>query len=221
MPKHNGGWRRIHDLSWPPGRSINNTIPNTASAIQYTSIDNIFDLIRSLERSCYIIKCNIKDVFCNIPIAPIDWPLLAFSWGDKTYIECCLPFGLTTAPFIFNLFAEGLNWLLSAYLPLASIVHYLDNFIAIIAISIGSFQEVLTTFNNTYIYLTDSLGIPQNDSKDAAGTLIVMLRVEINTILLQARIPHDKLAYAAFKAALLLQPVCISYKALQCIIGFL
>ena len=221
VPKHNGGWRRIHDLSWPPGRSVNNTIPSTASAIQYTSIDNIFDLICSSGRSCYIIKCNIKDAFRNIPIAPIDRPLLAFSWGDKTYIECCLPFGLTTAPFIFNLFAEGLNWLLSAYLPLASIVHYLDDFIAIIAISAGSFQEVLTTFNNTYIYLTDSLGIPRNDSKDAAGTLIVVLGVEIDTTLLQARIPHDKLVRAASEAALLLQPVRVSYKALQCVIGFL
>ena len=104
---------------------------------------------------------------------------------------------------------------------MASIVHYLDNFIAIITISAGSFQEVLTTFNNTYIHLTDALGIPRNDSKDAAGTLIVVLGVKIDTTLLQARIPHDKLACTASEAALLLQPVRVSYKALQCIIGFL
>ena len=188
VPKHNGGWRHIHNLSWPPGYSVNDTIPDTASAIRYTSIDNVFDLIRTLERSCYIIKRDIKDAFRNIPIAPVDQPLLAFSWEDNIYIEYCLPFSLTTAPFIFNLFAEGLNWLLSAYLPLALIIHYLDDFIAIFPASAGSFQHVLTAFNNVYIPLTDALGIPRNDSKDAAGTLITVLRVKIDTILLQAHI---------------------------------
>ena len=221
VPKHDGGWRRIHDLSWPPGRSVNDSIPDAASAIHYTSIDDIFDLIRTSGQGCYIIKRDIKDAFRNIPIAPADRPLVAFSWEDKTYVECCLPFGLTTAPFIFNLFAEGLNWLLSAYLPLASIVHYLDDFIAIIPISAGRFHEALAAFNNVYTPLTDALGIPRNDSKDAAGTLVVVLGVEIDTTLLQARIPHDKLARAASEAASLLQSVRVSYKALQRVIGFL
>ena len=174
----------------------------------------MFDLICTLGRSCYIIKWDIKDAFCNIPIAPVDRPLLAFSWEDNIYIKCCLPFGLTTAPFIFNLFAEGLNWLLSAYLPLALIVYYLNDFIAIFPASAGSFQYILTAFNNIYILLTDALGIPRNNSKDAAGTLITVLRVEINTILLQAYIPQDKLVCTASKAILLLQSACVSYKAL-------
>ena len=181
----------------------------------------MFDLIRTSGRSCYIIKRDIKDAFRNIPIAPVDRPLLAFSWEDNIYIECCLPFGLTTAPFIFNLFAEGLNWLLSAYLPLALIVHYLDDFIAIFPASAGSLQHVLTAFNDVYIPLTDALGTPRNGSKDAAGTLITVLGVEIDITLLQARIPQDKLVPAASKDTLLLQSACVSYKALQCVIGFL
>jgi hypothetical protein len=63
-------------------------------------------------------------------------------------MECFLPFGLTTAPFIFNLFAEGLNWLLAAYLPLASIVHYLDDFIAIFPSSAGGVHKALAAFNS-------------------------------------------------------------------------
>lgn len=27
VPKHDGGWRRIHDLSFPPGNSVNDSIP--------------------------------------------------------------------------------------------------------------------------------------------------------------------------------------------------
>jgi hypothetical protein len=136
-------------------------------------------------------------------------------------MECCLPFGLTTAPFIFNLFAEGLNWLLTAYLPLASIVHYLDDFIAIFPSSVGGVSQAIAGFNTVYIPLTDALGIPRNDSKDAAGTVVSVLGVEIDTTLLQARMPRDKLARASSEAALLLQLDRVSHKALQRVIGFL
>ena len=200
VPKHDGGWRRIHDLSYPPGRSVNESIPDSASAIQYTSMDNILDLIRTSGQGCYIIKRDIKDAFRNIPVAPADRPLLAFSWDSKTYMECCLPFGLTTAPFIFNLFAEGLNWLLTAYLPVASIVHYLDDFISIFPSSVGGVSKALTAFNTVYVPLTDTLGIPRNDLKDAAGTVVSVLGVEIDTTLLQARMPCDKASSRIFRS---------------------
>jgi hypothetical protein len=136
-------------------------------------------------------------------------------------MECCLPFGLATAPIIFNLFAEGLNWLLTAYLPLAAVVHYLDDFIAIFPSSVGGLSKALTAFNTVYIALTDALGIPRNDSKDAAGTLVIVLGVEIDTTLLQARMPRDKLARASSEAASLLQLDRVSHKALQRVVGFL
>ena len=154
------------------------------SAILYISLDDIFDLIRSVGSGYYIIKYNIKDAFYNIPIAIPDCALIAFIWEGITYIECCLPFSLTTVPFIFNLFAEGLNWLLSALLPFATVVHYLDNFIAIIPASIGSLYKALDSFKKIYIPLTNALGIPCNDSKDAAGTIVVSLGIEIDTLLL-------------------------------------
>ncbi|KAJ5413768.1 hypothetical protein N7509_000395 [Penicillium cosmopolitanum] len=172
VPKHDGSWRRIHDLSYPPGRSVNESISDTASAIQYISIDQIFDLIRTSGRGCYIIKRDIKDAFRNIPVAPAARRLLAFSWDIKTYMECCFPFGLATAPFIFNLFAEGLNWLLTAYLPGAYIVHYLDDFITVFPPSVGSVSQAIADFNAVYIPLTDALGIPRNVTKDAAGTVV-------------------------------------------------
>ncbi|KAJ5117535.1 hypothetical protein N7448_011167 [Penicillium atrosanguineum] len=202
VPKNDGGWRRIHDLSYPPGRSINESIPHSASAIQYTAMDDILDLILTSGRGCYIIKIDIKDAFRNIPVAPADRPLLAFSWDNKTYMECCLPFGLTTALFIFNLFAEGLDCLLTAYLPLA-------------------LSTVLASFNAVYIPLTDAFGVPRNDLKDAAGTVVSVLGVEIDTTIVQARMPRDKLARASSEAASLLQLGRVSHKALRCVIGFL
>jgi hypothetical protein len=47
--------------------------------------------------------------------------------------ERCLPFGLSTAPFLFNSFAVCLRWILTKNLDEWSIHHYLDDFIFIVA----------------------------------------------------------------------------------------
>jgi hypothetical protein len=200
---------------------VNDAIPESASTIRYTSIDEIFDTVRAAGRGCYIIKRDIKDAFRNIPVAPVDRPLLAFTCEGKTYVECCLPFGLSTAPVIFNLFAEGLNWLLSAYLPSAVINHYLDDFISVMPSSPGSLHHAVTTFNNVYVPLTDALGIPRNASKDDAGTVVVVLGVEIDTTLLQARLSPAKLERAASTASSTLQLARVTQKALQRVLGLL
>ena len=221
VPKHDGGWRRIHDLSWPEGFSVNDSIPDEAVAIRYTSLENIFDLVCQHGPGCYIIKRDIKEAFRNVPLAPSVRPLLAFEWEGTTYIECCLPFGLSTAPFIFNLFSEGLHWLLEAYLPFGSVAHYLDDFITVVNASAGNLPSVIATFDNVYIPLTDMLGIPRNDSKDGAGTIVTVLGFELDTDQLQARLPQEKLDRAIATVSTLLQRNRVSQKALQQALGFL
>ena len=77
-----------------------------------------------------ILKRDVKDASRNVPVAPQHEWLLGFKWRNKHYKETCLSFGLSTAPFIFNLFGEGLHWILVSYLRWI-LVHYLDDFIAI------------------------------------------------------------------------------------------
>jgi hypothetical protein len=69
-----------------------------------------------------------------VPVATHEQWLLGFEWLSTPYAERCLPFGLSTAPFLFNLFAEGLHWILEACLELADgwlMHHYIDDFIVI------------------------------------------------------------------------------------------
>ena len=106
VPKHDGGYRRIHDLSFPPGKSINDGIPKVFGMIEYTTFDNIAARIHLGD---LIVKRDIKDAFRIVPIALHDRKLLGFEWQGAYYTENCLPFGLRTAPAIFNLFAEGLH----------------------------------------------------------------------------------------------------------------
>ena len=56
-----------------------------------------------------MVKRDLADAFRYIPIHPSDWWLMGFEWRGTLYHELFLPFGLRTAPRIFNYFAEGLH----------------------------------------------------------------------------------------------------------------
>ena len=170
VPKHDGGLRRIHHLSHPAKLSVNDNIPQEAAQLKYTSLNEIYQLVVDAGRGCIIIKKDVKDAFRNIPVAPQHQWLLGFEWQGHYYKETCLPFGLATAPFLFNLFAEALHWMMESYLSLDKIRHYLDDFIIITPpnTSTGGVHK-------SYKELTDLLGVPRNDSKDAEGTTVIVL----------------------------------------------
>ncbi|KAJ5215290.1 uncharacterized protein N7498_001697 [Penicillium cinerascens] len=175
VPKHDEGWRRIHDLSWPPGQGLNQGIPDSWLAIEYMSIDKIYEQVIQSSPGCTIIKRDIKDAFRIVPVAEDNQYLLAFQWNDSTYVECCLPFGLVTAPFLFNLFAEALHWILQCLLPLFYINHYLDDFIVITQSPLV--PDPTGPFDEVYNRVTDYLRIPRNTKKDRQGTCAIVLGI--------------------------------------------
>ena len=42
----------------------------------------------------------------------------------KFYVDHCLPFGLRSAPFLFNKFAQALEWILHNNCSVSKILHY-------------------------------------------------------------------------------------------------
>ncbi len=100
----------------------------------------------------------MNDAFRNIPVAPHYQWLLGFRWCRKFYKETCLSFGLATASFIFNLFAEALHWIIVSFL-LWVICHYLDDLIAVFKAKEAS-TEKMKAEAKAYIWLTDLLGMP-------------------------------------------------------------
>ena len=186
--KHDGGWRRIHHLSFSGRRSVNDNIPKDYSAIKYITIDTIFQLVVDAGKECLIIKRDIKDAFRNVLVAVQHQWLLGFEWDGTFYKETCLPFGLATAPTIFNLFADAFEWMLRFYLQWDLTAHYLDDFIRIVPkAETGSIPQA----DLDYIQLTDALGLPRNDSKDCCGTAVEVLGIEVDTTRFMARLsPH-------------------------------
>ena len=132
VPKHDGGWRRIHDLSYPYGNSVNDGIPQDWGTLEYTTFDDAVVILLRQGPGALLVKRDLKDAFRHIPVAISDQWLLGFFCDDCYYLERYLPFGLRTSPFLFDLFAKALNWILIAVLHWNVILHYLDDFFAIL-----------------------------------------------------------------------------------------
>jgi len=108
VPKADGGFRRIYDLSLPKGSLVNDSIDLAWATLHYTRVETILAHVIIAGRGCYLVKRDIKDAFRIMPVLVRSRYLLGFIWKGVIYVECCLPFGLRTAPFLFNLFAKGL-----------------------------------------------------------------------------------------------------------------
>ena len=65
-----------------------------------------------------------------VPVHPEDRPLLGMIWDDTLYVDASLPFGLRSAPKIFNALADTLEWILKRE-GVSCIFHYLDDFLII------------------------------------------------------------------------------------------
>ncbi|KAL8635332.1 MAG: hypothetical protein Q9228_007165, partial [Teloschistes exilis] len=96
-----------------------------------------------------------------------------------------MPFGLRTSPFIFDLFAKGLHWMLIAILAWDIILHYLDDFLAVLPPG-GDAMTFSTQFDN----LCGRLGLKVNQKKDRMGTKAEFLGIEIDTEVMMAKLCH-------------------------------
>jgi hypothetical protein len=218
-PKHNGNWRRIHHLSHPEGSSVNDWIPSEYGTLQYTTIELVFDLLRTAGRGALLIKKDLKDAFRMIPVAPHERWLLGFQWQGQYYHENCLPFGLRTAPFIFNLFAEGLHWILQSHLHWQHLAHYLDDFVHMLPAPHK--LTALAQINDGYNAITDYLGLLRNDTKDESGYVIEILGIEIDSLAMAARLSLKKLAKATSLVTDALTSLKLTQLQAQKLTGFL
>ena len=69
VPKGDGGWRRIHHLSYPHGDSVNDWIPESYGNIVYTTVEDVFELVRCAGQGALLVKKDLKDAFRVIPVA--------------------------------------------------------------------------------------------------------------------------------------------------------
>jgi len=203
------GWRRIHDLSFPKGASVNDGIPAHYGTLLYQTLDDAIRLIGHHGRHTVLRKRDLKDAFRMIPLSPLDYWLFLFEWKGKLYVDIFLPFGLRTSPFIFNLFSEGLHWILE-WLFDRPLVHYLDDFLLINDPDPEFFGQI-----------SSYLGLFEKTGKREDGWVVNFLGIELDSDAMEARLPQDKRERALAGVQNLLVKGSVSHHSLEKLLGFL
>ena len=142
-----------------------------------------------LGTAALLAKVDIESAYRLIPVHPQDRPLQAVRWEGQVFIDPMLPFGLRSAPKIFNAVVDALNWLLHQR-GIPHVLHYLDDFIIISPPHSPQGQESLSRLRQ----LCGELRVPITEHKtDGPTTCLVFLGIEIDTVAGQFRLPGDKL----------------------------
>ena len=116
--KRSGKIRVIQDLSWPPGASINDQISSDDYFVFYISVDDIIRRIKLYGPHTMMAKLDISDAIKYIMVRREDWELLGTVWEHKVegiaqklyYMDVVLPFGLRSAPKLFDDFAKAIQY---------------------------------------------------------------------------------------------------------------
>ena len=122
-----GKWRLILDLCFPEGESVNDGISPDDCSLRYLKIEEVAQALLKAGPITEMAKIDIQSAYRIVPVHPADRHLLGMSWQDKVYVDAVLPFGLRSAPVIFNTLADALLWILRKH-GIRVIFHYLDDF---------------------------------------------------------------------------------------------
>ena len=188
VPKKDGTFRIILDLSSPRGYSINDGISREDFSVRYTSFDEATYLVRQLGPDCMMAKLDIKHAFRLCPVRPDQWPLLGYEWQGLFYVDTRLPFGSRSSPLIFNSFADLVLWILIYICGISFIIHYLDDFFLC-----ATSREECSRQMGDISTLFSELGIPLADDKTFGPCdIITYLGIEIDAPNMTIRLPSDK-----------------------------
>ena len=136
-------------------------------------------------------KFDVESAYHNVPVHPCDRHLLRMKWRYQYYVDLALPFGLRSAPFIFNAIADLVEWIVVHSYQIPDLLHYLDDFI-----TMGPPEWSQCAHNlRTALAVCKRLGLPLHPGKCVGpSTVLVVLGIELDSVNQEARLPAQKLS---------------------------
>lgn len=184
-----GKWRLIVDLSSPDGSSVNDGIDPDSFSLQYIKVDDIIRMVGQFGTGALMAKFDVLSAFRNVAVHPSDRALLGMKWRDSYHVDLTLPFGLRSAPFIFDCVASSVEWILTNNYNVSNLLHYLDDFI----LAGPPDSRVCGMDLATAIRVCSSLGLPIHPEKcEGPSTSLVILGIELDSVNQTARLPETK-----------------------------
>ena len=123
------------DESAPRGASINSEIKDEDKFVIFTSFKQLCYLLKKIGNRGWIWVVDAVDAYYRVPIQERFQHLFGIEWLNRLLIFKCLSFGLSTAPAIYNRFADIIMWACKYWKKnkfkhndFFHILHYLDDF---------------------------------------------------------------------------------------------
>ena len=153
--------------------------------MSYCSIDDAYDFVNQLDLGTLLSKIDLKDAFRLIPINPSEWNLLGIHWRYKFYIDICLPFGLRSAPYLFDRLSRAIYQILTNNYGVHHLIHYLDDFL-----TAGPADSPVRMQNlNVMLSICEQINALVKSSKiEGPSILLPFLGIHLNTVTMKASI---------------------------------
>jgi hypothetical protein len=178
--------RVIHNLSWPPGKSVNSFIPEDMCSVSYVTIESAVSIVKRFGPGCLMAKIDLENAYKQIGVRPSDWYLLGSTWVNSQgqtefYFDTVLPFGGRSSAALFNAFADGLEHVMFKN-GASSVIHYLDDIF-----TAGDPNSTVCQDNMTIMLDTcENLGVAVNPRKIIGpSTVLEFLGIIIDSDLME------------------------------------
>ena len=165
--KSSGKPMMLIDESAPLGASINSEILDEDKSVSYSDFSDLCNLLLRVGPRGWLWIVDAVDAYYRIPIQDRFKHLFGIIWLNRLLLFNCLSFGLSTAPSIYNRFADLILWAcifwerkLYKCKNKFNIIHYLDDFFGGHKLKKVSLNQM-----NYLIKLFEFLNIPTNPSK--------------------------------------------------------
>ena len=133
-------------------------------------------------------KTDRKSAFRIVPVHPSDRWLLGLEWKGNFFVDTTLPFGLRSAPKIFNAIADAVQFI-SVKKGIRWVTHYLDDFLVLEQPESDECKEALSLLQE----ICQRLGIPLAPEKILGpSTVLEFLGIIIDTVRLTIHLPERK-----------------------------
>ena len=196
---------------------MNDGISDEHTSVSYATVEDAIRVMKYVCPGCFLAKTDIKNSFWIIPIRPQDYNLLGICWRQLYYYDRCMPMGCSSSCKTFETFFTAIEWIAQKKLHIPNILHLLDDFVII-----SSTQDSCKKQLELFLMLCRYLGIPMAPEKTVGpSTTIAFAGIELDSVLMEARLPQDKLAKCQALIASFLTRRKVSLKDIQSLTGLL
>lgn len=163
-PKSESNKRRIIvDLSFPEGDNVNafvrkNTLFGRYHEHRLPTISDTLKVVEDMGYKAMIGTIDVERAYRNIPVCPLDLPLLGIRVGGATYVDAAMPFGARNSSLNMQLIAQFIVRALQARNIRCQM--YLDDMV----VQLSPFEDFHTRFREI-MSLYRALGLPISYSK--------------------------------------------------------